>query len=396
MSHGGGASNEQSPRLVLLGDRVAFTGKLASMTRRDALALVRDLGGRAGDEPSDRMTLLVVGMHGWPLLESGRLTRKLALAESMRAAGARIRILSEQAFRELVGLEPAPASLSKTHDAAQVSAVLGIDRATLERWDQLGLVQAHAGRYDFRDLVSLRTVADLVVRGVSPRVIRKSLEGLREILPGVEQPLAQLSILADSGRIRAEVGDALLAPDGQLELQFERRSAAPSEPRSLRLAPAAGDAGHWLAEGLAHEEAGRPREAERAYRRAIRIDPSSATAQFNLGNALLARGRAEAAAERFRQAAALDPTHAPSRFNLSHALEELRRPRAAAHALRRVVRLDPAYADAWFNLAALCEQLEDSEGAERGWKEYLRLDPSGAWADEARRRLEALRRPSWA
>ncbi len=43
---------------------VVFTGKLACLTRQAAHARVRELGGEAADEVTQRTTLLVVGDEG--------------------------------------------------------------------------------------------------------------------------------------------------------------------------------------------------------------------------------------------------------------------------------------------------------------------------------------------
>lgn len=383
---------------VLLGELVAFTGRLATLTRRGAARAVERAGGRVSPALSRRCTVLVVGARGLPLLETGALPRSLVRAEALVKAGARLRILTERTFRELIGLDPAPATEEKSLEAAQVAAALGVEPAALERWEHLGLVRSSGGRYDFRDLVTLRTVTDLVARGVPPLTIQRSLEGLTGLIQGVDRPLAQLRILVnDAGRLVAELEDALLAPGGQLELRFDRPRLA-ADPETLALAPAEDerDAAGWIAAGLAHEEAGDLPQAERAYRRAIRLDPSDPVAQLNLGNVLLARGRVDAAAERFAQAAALDPDSARAWYNLAYAQDELGRRRAALQSLRRAVRADPSFADAHYNLAELCERMNEREEAAREWAAYLRLDPAGPWADHARARLAVLRSPAWA
>ena len=65
-------SNEEAPRLeagssCLRGDRVSFTGTLASMTHRQAHELVAQHGGEATAHVSKQTTMLVVGEEGWPL-----------------------------------------------------------------------------------------------------------------------------------------------------------------------------------------------------------------------------------------------------------------------------------------------------------------------------------------
>lgn len=91
--------------------RVAFTGKLASMTRKEAFQIVSASGGEPCASVSRRTSMLVIGMEGWPLLPDGQISRKLHLAEKLT----RIRIISESAFLELVGLKERQEDLRKTY-----------------------------------------------------------------------------------------------------------------------------------------------------------------------------------------------------------------------------------------------------------------------------------------
>ena len=54
----------QSPELPLADQLVVFTGKLSSLGRKEAQALVIRLGGSAADEVTSRTTLVVVGAEG--------------------------------------------------------------------------------------------------------------------------------------------------------------------------------------------------------------------------------------------------------------------------------------------------------------------------------------------
>ena len=56
-------SLQSSP--VLQGERIAFTGTLASMTHRQAMELVEQHGGQSSQHVSHQTTLLVVGEEGW-------------------------------------------------------------------------------------------------------------------------------------------------------------------------------------------------------------------------------------------------------------------------------------------------------------------------------------------
>jgi len=383
----------QSPRPApLRGQRVSFTGTLATTSRRQACQLVRDAGGEPVEGVSRRVSMLVVGMYGWPLLPDGSVSRKLQRAEELNRQGRRIRILSEADFLELLGLSERTPASRKQYDAEQTCRLLEIPPERLRRWEQLSLIRPYAGRYDFQDMVSLRTIAELVSRGVRPETIARSLHGLAAVLPGTDRPLAQLRVAAENPRtILADLGGTRVAPDGQLLLAFDAADE-PSEAQSLRAAvavePAALTAEGWFERGRAFEENERFEEAERAYRRALELRPRLAEAHFNLGNVLRELGRLEPAAECFRRAGDCDAGLAPAWYNLADVQEEQGRLEDAVANLRRALAADPAYADAHFNLALCLERLGRLTEARTHWAAYQRLDPGSEWADLARLHLQ--------
>ena len=59
---------------------VAFTGRLACMTRAEAFAVVRQHGGKPSQAVTKGTKLLIVGELGWPLLDDGRPSNKLSRA----------------------------------------------------------------------------------------------------------------------------------------------------------------------------------------------------------------------------------------------------------------------------------------------------------------------------
>ena len=61
---------------------VAFTGRLACMTRAEAFEVVRQHGGTPSQAVTKRTKLLIVGELGWPLLDDGRPSNKLTRASS--------------------------------------------------------------------------------------------------------------------------------------------------------------------------------------------------------------------------------------------------------------------------------------------------------------------------
>ncbi len=92
-----------------------------------------------------------------------------------------------------------PTDLYRTQ---QIVEVLGISRRQLQYWAQTDLVVPSARtrgghhRYTFEDLVALKAAKRLIDAGVSVQRIRSSIQALRRMLPGVEQPLAELTLVA--------------------------------------------------------------------------------------------------------------------------------------------------------------------------------------------------------
>lgn len=114
--------------------------------------------------------------------------------------------------------------LFKVSDVVQM---LGVSRRQLQYWAQTDLVRAsvttpggHA-RYTFEDLVALKAAKRLIDAGVSVQRIRKSIRALRDILPTVRRPLAELVLVATGDVVLAfKDGTAFDAVSGQ-EWVFE-------------------------------------------------------------------------------------------------------------------------------------------------------------------------------
>lgn len=379
------AKTATATTLTLRGRRVAFTGRPATMTREQAREHVRRLGGEVVDNVSRRTSLLVVGMRGWPILPSGAVSRQLRRAEELASRGSGIRIASETVFREIIGLDPRPASQDKVYSAEQIATMVGVDRATLRRWEQLSLIRSQDGRYDFRDIVSLRTIANLVSRGARPERIASSLHALSRVLPGTDQPLAQLRIVEGDQSLLVELESGLIDAGGQLRLDFDAAEAASRS--AVPLAPPPTSADEWLRRGLRHEAEERFAEAAEAYAKAIDARPDFAEAHFNHGNALRELDRADEAAAAYRLAVAIDPEMALGWYNLADIDEQQGRVGEAIDHLRAALAIDPDFADAHFNLASCYEQLARASEAAEHWREYVRLDPSSEWAKAARERI---------
>ncbi len=101
--------------------------------------------------------------------------------------------------------------------------------------------------------------------------------------------------------------------------------------------------------GYACELAGRPQEAEQAYRKGIEIDPANQAVRVNYGLMLARRGDFDAAKEHL--SAVLTP--AQVHYNLASVHELQGRPAEARLEYRRALELDPAFKAARQRLAAL-------------------------------------------
>jgi len=277
------------------------------------------------------------------------------------------------------------------YSSEDVQRIVGLTAKQLEYWDRLGLLspkKAEGDRfYDFRDLIGLRTVKQLVEQGVPASRLRRALAALRNRLSHVQAPLAELRVLSDGKDILVERGGARLEPlTGQFALNFET-SELNEKVRVMVPRPSPG-ADEWLATALEYEAEGETRaEAIEAYERALRIDPQKLEALLNCGTLCYEEGNLKKAAEYFSRALQVDPRNALAHFNLGSVLEEVGRLEAARLHLRDAARLEPDYPDAHYNLAFVCEKLGAYREAQRHWEAYVRLDPASPWSGYARQRL---------
>ena len=272
----------------------------------------------------------------------------------------------------------------------EVQRILGLTGKQLDYWDRLRLVSPRKEKgnrfYDFRDLIGLRTVNQLIENGVPANRLRRALVALREKLFQVRAPLAELRILSDGRDILVERGGARLEPlSGQFALNFETREL---HERVRVIGGPERNAEEWLATALEYEADGKTRaEAIDAYDHALCVDPHRPEALINCGTLYYEEGNLKKAAEYFRRALEVDPENVLAHFNLGSVLEETGRPEAARLHLRQAVRLDPNYPDAHYNLAFVCEKLGAYAEAQQHWQAYVRLDPASPWCSYARQRL---------
>lgn len=271
-----------------------------------------------------------------------------------------------------------------------VQRIVGLTRKQLDYWDRLRLVspreQEGTRYYDFRDLIGLRTIKQLLEKGISANRLQRALSALNRKLDQVQTPLSQLRILSDGKDVVVEQGSARLEPvSGQFVLNFETREL----DESIRFV-AKRSADDWFAMALSYEGSQETRaEAIHAYQRCIDAEPDRADALLNCGTLYYEDGNFEKAAEFFRAALDAEPQNPLAHFNLGSVLEEMGQLEEARKHLRQALMLDPNYCDAHYNLAFVCEKLRAFPEAREHWHAYIQLDPVGPWSNYARQRLAA-------
>jgi tetratricopeptide (TPR) repeat protein len=289
--------------------------------------------------------------------------------------------------------------LSDLYSIGDVARLFDLSVGRLRYWDRSGFLSpsaTHGARryYNFQDLVGIRAAKGLIERGVKLTEVRRALEGLRESLHKVIRPLNELRVVAEGSKVVIRDRGAKYEPaTGQLHIDFEVNGIADDVVKKLRIEPRSRDrasAYEYYLEGCRLDEDEQTFDrAEAAYRRALELDPSLANAVTNLGNLEYRRGRVGDARTQYLRALQIDPDQPEALYNLGFLALELGSAEQAVELFERALASDPSFADAHFNLALAYEELGDPRSAKSHWREYLSVEPTGAWAEIARRHLDA-------
>jgi tetratricopeptide (TPR) repeat protein len=358
----------------LAGQLVVFTGKLSSLGRKDACALVARLGGATAHDVNAKTTMLVVGAEGFGVL-ARESSNKLKRAEELNAQqAAHIKIVNEAEFCRLAGV-PSAETLKRQYYAM---------RDLLARYR---LLREDHVRY-------------LVKCGVIRPVLRTNADTFFAFpdLAAVKQANDELS---EGASFRAVVRSLIASRQGQLAFDF-RLDAAPAKIITLRrpaghqparlddqTAEAARDtalAEEYFRKGSALDDGDEARleEAAAAYRKALALDPYLVAALINLANIHYSHDELVEAQALYERAIALESDFFEAHFNLGNIYHDLNRFSEAQACYREALRLNPLYADAHFYLAVTFEKMGLSQDAKPHWRAYQQLAPQGEWVELAR------------
>ena len=356
----------------LSGQLVVFTGKLSSLSRRDARALVAKLGGATADEVNAKTTMLVVGAEGFGASEK---SQKLKRAEDLNAEAPQISIMSEEDFCRLAGV-PTPAALRQQYYSMRDL----LARYRLLREDHL--------RY-------------LVKCGVIQPVLKTNADTFFAFpdLAAIKQANDELS---GDASFRAVARTLIASRHGQLAFDF-RLDAAPAkilalrrpspdkskEPSSVDVLSGTRDtalAEEYFRAGSALDDGddSKLEDAAAAYRKALELDPYLVAALINLANVHYSRDELAEAQALYERAIGLESDFFEAHFNLGNIYHDLGRFAEAQACYREALRLNPFYADGHFYLAVTFEKMGLSVDAKPHWKSYRQLAPHGEWVELAK------------
>ena len=120
---------------------------------------------------------------------------------------------------------------------------------------------------------------------------------------------------------------------------------------------------------------GRYKEAFNSFRKALTLRPNHPLLLTNLGNVMQLQGEIEQAIDWFNRAIAQDPNFTGAHNNLGNALRDLGRFQEAVASYKQAIRISPDYADTYYNLASVSIQLDELEAAVSNFEKAIEIDP---------------------
>ena len=292
------------------------------------------------------------------------------------------------------------AGTERIYGLRELTRILNVTPKRLGQLRRLDLMKDAAG-YTFRDLLAARAASALLDAGASVRQIRQALTALRRQDPSLEQPLSEMRLLVEDGRLLAQSDRVRFDPrTGQTVLGLDPGSLTEAAAATLvtgmvrPLEPPSEQAETWFERASEWDaDPAQWKDALEAYQRVVTLDPSYAAAWNNLGLLLHRMGRYDEARQAYDTAVARDPSCAEAAYNLGSLAEDRGDVEAGIAHYRRALEVSPDYADAHFNLAAALARTGRSGDAVVHWQRYLLLDSGSPWAKIARAHLELVEPP---
>ena len=407
------------------GMEVAFAGRLASMTQREAADRVGAGGGRVVREPTVDTDYLVVGHGAWPLGSDGLPDRSVLRTRRLKEQYPDLRIVSETTFLEMLGLAEKVEDLQRLFTTAQLSRILGVPVPQIRSWMRSKLIRpAKVARrlawFDFREVAMARALHTLTSAGVSTARIGRSIRDLAQWLPDAERMLNQLETLSPDHKLSIRLADgSLVEPTGQRLLDFhggvsdrgerdpERRREEDGESGGtvFSITPAASAAegsappidfplpvgGPAPAGATGSGSKGSGSDRGRVTPRVLDLPAragggrggaglagASAEGLFQRGVAAEDAGQWQLAQHLYEGALQAGGPDPETCFNLGNVLYELDQKRAAAERYREAVAQDAEYVESLNNLGNALAETGWLNDAVHAYRRALELEPSYA------------------
>jgi tetratricopeptide (TPR) repeat protein len=303
--------------------------------------------------------------------------------------------------------DAAPALIALAANPARPAIVRATALDLLREYGSAGLPAMVAATTDADPVVRVAAVAGLDglaaderIRAVAPRLgdpIRAvRIEAARVLAPVAPQRLGatqQRALASALGELRASQAAMADMPGTHVEAGLlhealgQRDLAERAYGRALRMDPYSVRARRHLA-GL-HHAARQPARAEAVLREGLRRVPGSGDLHYALGLLLAEQRRVAEASEQLGQAARLLPDRARVLYNYGVALQDAGRADAAERALLAAHDLDRADADVVYALAILFIERRDGQRAVLYARRLIELAPDDPRARQLARRLGA-------
>src|ERR1700749_132449 len=94
--------------------------------------------------------------------------------------------------------------MNQAYSREETRRLLKIPERQLKTWEKQKLIPA-ASTYGFRELIALRALLKLRESKVPPAQIRRAVAAISEKLSHVDDPLVQLKLYYDRGKVHVEV-----------------------------------------------------------------------------------------------------------------------------------------------------------------------------------------------
>jgi tetratricopeptide (TPR) repeat protein len=127
--------------------------------------------------------------------------------------------------------------------------------------------------------------------------------------------------------------------------------------------------------GLKAQLAGDDSTAESTYQQAIKLDPNSAVAHYDLGTVYDRQGDTAQAESQYTATLVIEPTFTDALFNLADDTATSD-PTNAATLYTQVLTLQPNFAAAWLNLGFILQGEGKATEAKADWAKAVALEPS--------------------